>query len=104
MDNELPTGTVLQNRYEIRERLSQGGMGVVYKARHKVLGRSVAVKIMLKQKDEPAQERFLQEAKLLSRLDHPSLLKLHDCGSLRDGALKALAAAIFSPTSLMASD
>lgn len=78
-------GATLGDRYEIRERLSQGGMGVVYKARHKVLGRSVAVKIMLKQKDEPAQERFLQEAKIASTLTHPNIVYISDFGVLDDG-------------------
>ncbi len=78
-------GATLGDRYEIKERLSQGGMGVVYKARHKVLGRSVAVKIMLKQKDEPAQERFLQEAKIASTLTHPNIVYISDFGVLDDG-------------------
>ena len=78
-------GATLGDRYEIKERLSQGGMGVVYKARHKVLGRSVAVKIMLKQKDEAAQERFLQEAKIASTLTHPNIVYISDFGVLDDG-------------------
>src|SRR4051812_43446151 len=61
-------GATLGDRYEIKQRLSQGGMGVVYRARHKVLGRAVAVKIMLKHKDEAAQQRFLQEAQIASTL------------------------------------
>jgi serine/threonine-protein kinase len=78
-------GATLGERYEILERLSQGGMGVVYKARHNVLGRVVAIKIMLKKQDEATQERFLLEAQMASTLTHPNIVYISDFGVLDDG-------------------
>jgi serine/threonine-protein kinase len=78
-------GATLGERYEILEKLNQGGMGIIYKARHNVLGRVVAVKIMLKKQDEATQERFLYEAKLASTLNHPNIVFVSDFGVLDDG-------------------
>lgn len=74
--------------FRIIELVGSGGMGAVFRAQHMSVDLQVSIKILRDASaDEAAVARFLQEAKLLSRLDHPSLLKLHDCGSLRDGAL-----------------
>ncbi|MFO0574412.1 MAG: HEAT repeat domain-containing protein [Polyangia bacterium] len=78
-------GLILGERYEILERLSAGGMGVVYKARHIVLDSLVAVKVLLKQKDPQAQRRFLVEAKLASSIRHPNTVYISDFGVLPDG-------------------
>ena len=78
-------GMVIGERYEITERLSAGGMGVVYKARHIVLDSPVAVKVLLKPQDPEAQRRFLQEAKLASLIRHPNTVYISDFGLLPDG-------------------
>lgn len=78
-------GAVLGDRYLMQTRLSRGGMGVVYKARHKLLETAVAVKILLEQKDQVAQLRFLQEAKLASKIRHPNTVFISDFGVLADG-------------------
>ena len=61
---ESMTGTVLNGRYEIGERIGVGGMAEVYSAQDNVLGRIVAVKVMLSQfaNDEDFSRRFRQEA------------------------------------------
>lgn len=67
---------------EIIELLGHGGMGVVYRAKHKALGRVVALKLL--QPDlagNPAfASRFEKEAKLLARLDHQNIVKIFDSG------------------------
>ena len=60
-------------------------MGVVYKARHKLLNSIVAVKILLKQEQEIDQRRFLLEAQLASKLSHPNIVYISDFGLLPDG-------------------
>lgn len=78
-------GAVLGDRYRMQKRLSQGGMGVVYKARHVLLDSPVAVKILLQPQDPVAQQRFLQEAKLASAVKHPNTVYISDFGVLSDG-------------------
>jgi len=78
-------GLVLGERYEITQRLSAGGMGVVYKGRHIVLESPVAVKVLLRPQDSTAQRRFLQEAKVASAIRHPNTVYISDFGVLLDG-------------------
>lgn len=68
--------------YEILGKLGQGGMGVVYKARHLGLDRLVALKMLPAQgKDsEKALARFQREAKVLAKLQHPNIVQVHDIG------------------------
>ena len=74
--------------FKLVELVGIGGMGAVFRAQHQKVDLQVAIKILRDANaDEAAVARFLQEAKLLSRLSHPSLVKLLDCGSLPDGAL-----------------
>src|SRR6266404_947707 len=69
---------------EIIELLGQGGMGAVYKARQKKLDRLVALKIMPPESaSDPAfAERFAREARALARLNHPSIVCVHDYGEV----------------------
>ena len=60
-------------------------MGVVYKARHKILNNIVAVKVLLKPGTEIDQRRFLQEAQLASKINHPNTVYISDFGVLPDG-------------------
>ncbi len=65
------------------ELIGPGGMGTVYKARHRELDRLVAVKVLhphLQQYDVAFAERFLREAKTLARLDHPNIVRVYDVG------------------------
>ncbi len=76
---------ILAERYQILERLSAGGMGVVYKARHVALDDMVAVKILLKPQKEEDQRRFLLEARLASKIKHPNTVYISDFGVMPDG-------------------
>src|SRR6266540_3921731 len=61
--------------YEILGKVGHGGMGVVYKARHKRLDRQVAIKVTLPGADA---DRFLREARLLARIKSPYVVTVHD--------------------------
>ena len=66
--------------FEILEKLGEGGMGVVYKARDTHLDRLVAIKVLPPEKlaDPERRLRFVQEAKTASALNHPGIVTIHD--------------------------
>jgi serine/threonine protein kinase len=72
-------------RYEIVDRLGQGGMGTVYLARDLTLGREVALKVLSAPWALTDAPRLLQEAQVLARLEHPGIVPVHDVGTLADG-------------------
>src|SRR5512147_1091644 len=69
------------SHYEITEKLGEGGMGAVYKARDTRLGRPLAIKIV----NAEFTQRFEREARAISALNHPHICTLHDVGE-HDGA------------------
>lgn len=71
----------LPERYEVESVVGQGGMGMVFKALDKSLSRTVAIKILLTANtDQESQERFEREARALSSLDHPNIVKILSWG------------------------
>ncbi len=84
---ELSPGSVLAGRYEILEAVSGGAMGRIYKAKHKLMKRKVAIKTMLPQlvASGAALKRFQQEAESLSALSHPNILSVFDFFISDDG-------------------
>lgn len=66
-------------QYRIEALLGQGGMGAVYLATDEMLGRQVAIKVLRddSRDEDTAIERFRKEAQILSRLDHPHILRLY---------------------------
>jgi serine/threonine protein kinase len=73
-------------RYEIIEAIGVGGMGRVYRALDRELGREVALKLLHDPPpDAAAGERTLREARIIARLEHPGIVPVHDAGQTRDG-------------------
>ncbi len=80
-------GQTLDDKYLIEERLGIGGMGTVYRARHLLIDRAVAVKVLNKRfaEDETVQARFRREAKAAGRLQHPNAVLVTDFGQTAGG-------------------
>src|SRR3989440_6014870 len=78
----LSPGTMLGGRYRLDERIAGGGMGDVWRGTDEVLGRTVAVKILLPALLEEAgfAERFRGEARTMATINHPGVLDVYDYG------------------------
>ncbi|MGN6109171.1 MAG: serine/threonine-protein kinase [Kofleriaceae bacterium] len=80
----LPTlapGQVLDDTYELTERIGGGGMGVVFRARDRRLGRDVAVKVLkAASRSEQMRRLFEREARATAQLLHPNIVTLHHVG------------------------
>jgi len=79
-------GTVLNDRYQLLERLGTGGMAEVFRARDLMLERYVAIKILRADysKSSGFQARFRQEARAAANLSHPNIVTVHDFGLADD--------------------
>jgi len=74
---EAKVGELVDGKYELETLLGQGGMGAVYRARHAVTGRRVAIKWLLED-DTERRRRFLREARAMGRLSHPNVVQVFD--------------------------
>lgn len=85
MDAPSTTGELLLKKighYTILQVLGMGGMGVVYRATHDLLGREVAIKTFRRgpNRDDELVERFLSEGRSLARLNHPNIVTIYELG------------------------
>ena len=82
-------GSTLNGRYQLEASIGEGGMATVYAARHRLVDRPCAVKIMnaALAKNEVIRERFRREAKAAQKLAHPNIIEIFDQGELPDGSL-----------------
>ncbi len=81
------TERIISHRYATLRLLGSGGMGEVYLARDKILGREVAIKVLRKRyaEDEEFVARFRREARSAAALPHPNVVSVHDLGRSEDG-------------------
>jgi serine/threonine-protein kinase len=79
----LSAGTTLGGRYRLDERIAGGGMGDVWRGTDEVLGRTVAIKVLLPALLEEAgfAERFRGEARTMATINHPGVVDIYDYGS-----------------------
>jgi eukaryotic-like serine/threonine-protein kinase len=76
------------NNFEIIRLLDEGGMGTVYEARHPLIGRRVAVKVLRRELalQEELVTRFFNEARATNAIGHPNIIEIIDVGRFPDGA------------------
>jgi serine/threonine protein kinase len=77
----------INGRYDLAERIAKGGMGIVYRAHDRLLNRTVAVKVMRGRYVDRADllRRFLAEARINGRLQHPGIVPVYEVGTIPDG-------------------
>jgi tRNA A-37 threonylcarbamoyl transferase component Bud32 len=100
IDSWVPPELVGHPRYRLREWLGAGGMGIVYKAEHRVMKRPVALKVINKKRttSEAAVERFRREVQAAAKLNHPNIVRAFDADQAGD--LHFLAMEFIEGTSL----
>jgi serine/threonine protein kinase len=80
-------GQTLDGRYYVEKKIGEGGMGVVFSARHAVIERPLAIKVLKRDamRDTATIRRFVQEAQAASRIGHPNIVDVTDFGTTPDG-------------------
>ncbi len=81
-------GNIIDGRYKVEAKLGEGGMGIVYAARHAIIDKRVAIKVLKHEaaEDETAGQRFTQEARSASKIGHANIVDITDFGATPDGS------------------
>lgn len=84
---QLPAGSILADKFLVEKVLGRGGMAIVFKAKHLMMERPVAIKMMLPEvaSDKTTARRFQREAKNASMLRHPNVITIYDYGLSPEG-------------------
>jgi serine/threonine protein kinase len=80
----MPIDAKLKGRYELKEILAKGGMGVVYKAVDTVMRRPVAIKTLLDLTDTLGLQLFQKECEVLASMTHPNIIEIYDVGQFEE--------------------
>jgi serine/threonine protein kinase len=80
-------GRTIAGRYVVEEKIGGGGMGVIYRGRHQVIDRDVAIKFMHPRftQDAKSRQRFLGEARAANQMNHEHVIDITDFGETEDG-------------------
>ena len=84
--NEAELRVKQLGQYRLEEKIGEGGMGTVYRARHSLMRRETAVKLLLPNRADPeAEQRFEREVCLTCQLTHPNTIQVYDYGHTPEG-------------------
>lgn len=85
-DEDLPAGS-LAGEYRIEKKIGEGGMGSVYGARHPLIGKRAAIKVIRRElsTNQEAVDRFVLEAQSVNQIGHPNIVDVFGFGQLPDG-------------------
>ncbi len=85
MSSLLP-GTIIDGNFKVIGEIGSGGMGVVYRALHMIMQREVAIKVLRSDHNCEVEklQRFRREARIISSLDHPNIVKVYAIGMVTD--------------------
>ncbi|MBN1946329.1 MAG: protein kinase [Bradymonadales bacterium] len=89
VDTDNLLGRTVDERFQVVDKIGEGGMGTVYLAVQRPIGRKVAFKVLSRSlaADDDAVKRFFHEAKVVSKLRHPNTITLYDFGQSSEGLL-----------------